>query len=55
VVVIAASTPAAAMLTMMADKYSSEKALPAAVVAAETVLSVLTMPVIVGLAVALAK
>ncbi len=55
VVVIAASTPAAAMLSMMADKYSSEKALPAAVVAAETVLSVLTMPVIVGLAMALAK
>ncbi len=55
VVVIAASTPAAAMLTMMADKYSQEKALPAAVVAAETVLSVLTMPLVLGLAMVLAK
>lgn len=54
VIVIAASTPAAALLTMMANKYSQEKALPSAVVAAETVLSVLTMPVMVGLAMALA-
>lgn len=54
VLVIAASTPPAAMLSMMANKYSREKALPAAVVAAETVLSVLTMPVIVGLAMTLA-
>lgn len=54
VLVIAASTPAAALLTMMANKYSPEKALPSAVVAGETILSVLTMPVVVGLAMALA-
>ena len=53
--VIASSTPAAAMLSMMADKHSSEKALPSAVVATETVLSVLTMPVLVGLALTLVK
>ena len=54
VVVIAASTPPAALLTMMANKYSGNSALPAGVVAAETVLSVLTMPLVVGLALALA-
>ena len=54
VIVIAASTPPAALLTMMANKYSDESALPAGVVAAETVLSVLTMPLVVGLAMALA-
>lgn len=54
VIVIASSTPAAAMLTMMANKCHLDSSLPSAVVAAETVISVLTMPVIVGLAMALA-
>jgi len=54
VIVIAASTPPAALLTMMATKYSNETALPSSVVATETILSVLTMPLVVGLAMALA-
>lgn len=47
---IAASAPVAAVVTMFADKYNADTALSASMTSLSTVISIITMPVIVGLA-----
>ncbi len=49
-VVIAASAPVAAFTTMMAGKYGRDTELSAGIVSASALFSMLTMPLIVGLA-----
>ncbi len=51
-VVAAASAPCAALLSIFSARYERDTALASSLVAAETLLSALTMPVMVGLAVA---
>ena len=51
-VVAAASAPCAALLSIFAARFERDTALASGLVAAETLLSALTMPVLVGLAVA---
>ncbi len=51
-VVAAASAPCAALLSIFSARYERDTALASGLVAAETLLSALTMPVMVGLAVA---
>ena len=48
--VVAASAPAAAILTMFAAKFDRDTALTSSIVAVQTLFSILTMPLIVGLA-----
>lgn len=48
--VIAVSSPVAAFTTMMSSKYGHDTELSAGVVAASTLLSLITMPLVVGLA-----
>ena len=48
--VIAASTPPAALLSMFSAKFETDTELAASVVSVQTLISVLTMPVLVGLA-----
>ena len=47
---IAASSPVAAATTMFSEKFGQDTALSAVLVSVSTVLSVITMPVVVGLA-----
>ena len=47
--VIAAATPPAAILSLFAAKFGTDTALASSVVSVQTALSVLTMPVLVGL------
>ena len=49
-VVIAVSSPVAAFTTMMATKYGRDTALSAGIVSASALFSLLTMPLVVGLA-----
>ena len=51
-VVAAASAPCAALLSIFAARFERDTALASGLVAAETLLSALTMPIMVGLAVA---
>lgn len=51
-VVAAASAPCAALLSIFSARYERDTALASGLVAAETLLSALTMPIMVGLAVA---
>lgn len=53
-VVIAASSPVAAFTTMMSSKFNHDTELSAGVVSLSTLLSLLTMPLIVGLSLYLA-
>lgn len=48
--VVASSAPSAAILTMFAAKFGRDTALTSSIVAVQTLFSVLTMPLIVGLA-----
>lgn len=48
--VIATSAPTAALCTMFADRFSLDTKLSAAIVSLSTILSILTMPFIIGLA-----
>jgi predicted permease len=48
--VIAASAPVAAMVSMFATKYRRDVDVSVAVVSGSTLLSVLTMPVVIALA-----
>lgn len=50
VIVICCATPPAALLSMFAAKFETDTALASSVVSVQTALSVLTMPLIVGLA-----
>lgn len=52
-IVSAAAAPCAALLSIFAARFERDTALASGLVAAETLLSALTMPVMVGLAVAL--
>lgn len=47
--IIAAATPPAALLSLFSAKYGTDSALASSVVSVQTALSVLTMPVLVGL------
>lgn len=47
---IAASAPVAAVVTMFADKYNADTRLSASITSISTLVSVITMPVIVGIA-----
>ena len=47
--VIAAATPPAALLSMFSAKFDTDSALASSVVSVQTALSVLTMPILVGL------
>ena len=47
--IIAAATPPAALLSLFSAKYDTDSALASSVVSVQTALSVLTMPVLVGL------
>ena len=49
-VVIAASSPVAAFSTMMSAKYNRDTQLSAGIVCASTLFSLLTIPLVVGLA-----
>ena len=49
-VVIAAASPVAAYTTMMASKYGHDSRLAAGIVSASTLFSVVTLPLVVGLA-----
>ena len=51
-VVSAAAAPCAALLSIFAARFERDTALASGLVAAETLLSALTMPIMVGLAVA---
>ena len=51
-VLCAAAAPCAALLSIFATRYEGDKSLASSLVALETLLSALTMPVMVGLAVA---
>ena len=48
--VIAAATPPAALLSLFSARYGTDSALASSVVSVQTALSVITMPVLVGLA-----
>ena len=48
--VVAASAPAAAMLSMFATRFEKDTELASSLVSAHTLLSAVTMPLIVGLA-----
>lgn len=48
--VIASSAPTAALCTMFADRFSLDTKLSAAIVSLSTILSIITMPFIIGLA-----
>lgn len=47
---ISASAPVAAAVTMFADKYTADTPLSASITSISTVLSIVTMPIIVGIA-----
>lgn len=49
-VVIAASTPPAALLGMFAAKFDKDVSLAPSLVAVQTLLSMITMPLVLGLA-----
>ena len=49
-VVIAASTPPAALLGMFAAKFDRDVSLAPSLVAVQTLLSMITMPLVLGLA-----
>lgn len=51
-VLCAAAAPCAALLSIFATRYEGDKSLASSLVALETLLSALTMPVMIGLAVA---
>lgn len=53
VLVIAASTPPAALLGMFAARFGNDTALASSLVSVQTAFSAVTMPLIVGLAAAL--
>ena len=52
-VLCAAAAPCAALLSIFATRYEGDKSLASSLVALETLLSALTMPAMIGLAVAL--
>mgnify|MGYP000629135598 CR=1 FL=1 len=50
VLLIAASAPPAALLSMFAARFGKDTALTSSLVSVQTAISALTMPVLVGLA-----